>query len=398
MKPIKIFHASWHVPHDYSLFNIPNTEWFLVPNNIKRWNWFARPMPDNVHYVPYYEKGKYDVAVLDVDQQCVDPRIGKGKLYRVLNDEIQDIPKIVINHGTPYYPEVWEAGNNKHWKMPFGFDDSDLNKTLEYQKEFLINGGKVMVLGKEMKIEGMAKLIGKNKMVVNSFQARKQWGWGKVIWHGLDPDEWYDLPKEPRSVSMISTGGLNYYYGRDFLNSTISRLREDYGLKHVWISHPGSWTIYDSDVFPERGGWDAYRDFIGRSMVFFNSTKESPMPRSRTEAMLSGCCILTTAHQDADKFINFDVRDLWADSEGANDFISKIDKYINTEGINGIIIPEHPLAVASLINYLIYEVPQTTVKIGQEGRKTAIKAFGKERFDETWTKLLTDTILKHKKT
>jgi len=395
LKPIKIFSASWHVPHHHALFGIPNTKWYLLINNVKRWNWFSRPLPDNVEFVPYYKKNTYSIAQLDVDQQCIDPRIGKGQLYRKLNEEVQDIPKIVINHGTPFWPENWEGGHPKRWKMPLGFD-TDLKKVLEWQKKFLIEGGKVQVSGEEMEVEGMEKLIGRNKMVVNSFEARKQWGWGKVIWHGLDPNEWWDLPKEPRSVSMISTGGLDYYYGRDFLNSTMSRLREDFGLKHVWISHPGSWTIYESNVLAKSGGWDAYRDFLGRSMIFFNPTRESPMPRSRTEAMLSGCCILTTAYQDASKFVNFDVREIWTQSEGIKEFTDVIDKYIDEPSINGFIIPENPLAVASLINYLIYTRPDAAVRIGEEGRKTAIKIFDKKRFDDEWTGLLNNTIKKWK--
>lgn len=280
--------------------------------------------------------------------------------------------------------------------MPYEFKDyDDINKkVLDYQKKFLIEGGKTIVQDEQVEIEGMEKMVGRNKMVVNSHEARKQWGWGKVIWHGLEPKEWFDLPKEPRSASFISTGGLDYYYGRDFLNSTMARLREDFGFKHYWISHAGSWTIYDSDLIWKKSGWDAYRDFLGRSMIFFNPTTESPMPRSRTEAMLSGCCVLTTASQDADKFINFDVRDFWTASEGAKEFIDTIDKYIDTKGINGIIVPQNPLAIGAIINYLLYNKPQTAIKIGQEGKKTALKLFSKERFDKQWTELLHKTIKK----
>jgi len=394
MKPIRIVSASWHVPHHYSLTQIPNTKWSFIINNIKRWNWFARDLPDNVEWVAGYEKGKYDVAVLDVDQQCVDPRIGKGKLYRALDSVITDIPKIVINHGTPCFPENWESAGHKKWNLPLGMDEDDRKSTLEYQRKFLVEGGKTIINQEVEEIGGMEKIIGRNKMVVNSFKAREQWGWGKVIWHGLDPKEWWDLPKEPRSVSMVSTGGLNYYYGRDFLDSMMARLKEEFGLGHVWLSHPASWTIYDSDLLSTEGGFAAYRDYLGRSAIFFNPTRESPMPRSRTEAMLSGCCVITSPFQDADKFINFDTRGLWADSEGVRDFLLKVHDVIDTKGINGIIIPENPLAVAALINYLLYDNFKACLRIGQEGKKTAMKLFSKERYDQEWTKLLKDTIKK----
>ena len=393
---VKIFHATWHVPHDYSLFNIPDTEWYCLQNNVKRWNYFARPLPKNVHYVPFYEQGKYDLAILDVDQQCVDVRIGKGRLYRALNEEIQDIPKIVINHGTPFWYENWTSRGDKSWRYFPDFDDSDMSKTLEYQKNFLVKGGKCLIGGELAEVDGMEKMIGKNRMVVNSFKSQEQWGWGKVIWHGIDSNEWLDLPKSPRSVTMISTGGLDYYYGRELLNSTISRLRDDFGLVHTWISHPGSWTIYDSNLFSRFGGWEAFKDFLGRSLIYFNPTKESCMPRSRLEAMMSGCCILTTGNQDEEKFINLDSRKLWASSEGVQDFIKNLDEMIELEGVNGIIVPENPLAIAAIINHLIYVKPDTAKRIGQEGKKTAKILFSKEKFDTAWTKLI-NKVLENKK-
>ena len=112
-------------------------------------------MPENVHYVPYYEKGLYDLAVFDVDQQCVDPRIGKGQLYRALNEEIQDIPKIVINHGTPCWPENWEPGRSKRWKLPKKLSNKEYDdkEVLEFERKFLIEGGMAEVLDQEVEVE-----------------------------------------------------------------------------------------------------------------------------------------------------------------------------------------------------------------------------------------------------
>lgn len=88
-----------------------------------------RPLPEGVKFVPYYQPGRYDLAVLHLDQQCVDPNIGKGTLYRHLNKVIQDIPKVVINHGTPFWPERWEAAGEKSWTYPTGFNTVDIQKT-----------------------------------------------------------------------------------------------------------------------------------------------------------------------------------------------------------------------------------------------------------------------------
>lgn len=85
------------------------------------------------------------------------------------------------------------------------------------------------------------------------------------------------------------------------------------------------------------------------------------MPRARAEAMLSGCCVLTTPHQDADMFIE--------------------------SGENGIIVPRNPKFVADLIESLIYDYKKA-VKIGQKGKETALKEFTLDKFHKEWGKVI----------
>lgn len=402
MKKYKIWGIPWHCAHNYSLLNLPNTEWYYLQNNVRRWSIDARPLPDNVHWVSYYEPGKYDLAVLHVDQQCADPAIGKGVLYKHLNSVIQDIPKIVINHGTPVWPEKWISDGRHAWKLPpnmleyvnGSWREKDKKEVREYQRQFLINGGKTYCDGKVLEIKGMKELIGDNTMVVNSYKAQEQWGWGEVIWHGLDKNDWWDLPKEPRAVMTLSPAGLDYYYNRRLLRDTQSALKEFYGLNLVQIGR--DWNITDHPQMSEIGGWGAYRDTLGRSLIYVNTTKESPMPRARTEAMLSGCCVLSTPYQDADKFLSLDAKAIWSVSDGEKDFISKIDKFLTMEGITGIIIPDNPTAISALINHLINNRYKEAVKIGQTGKKKAQEIFSKERYDKQWSNLISK-VIKEKK-
>jgi hypothetical protein len=378
-----------HLAHQYSLLQIPDTHWTYLINNVRpKWNLDIRPMPNNLDFATYYEPGKYDLAVLHVDQQCIDPKIGKGQLYRDLNKSIQDIPKIIINHGTPYWEERWESYGGGTWNLPISYSNAKKDEIHKYQKDFLINGGKTVEAGNLVEIEGMKKLIGNNTMVVNSFQAVKDWGWGIPIIHGLDPNDWWDLLKEPRCVISLSPGGLDSYYGRPLLTRTKELLNEKYGLKLIHIGNNHDWTIERHYYYKELGGWGAYRDFLGRSLVYFNPTQESPNPRSRTEAMLSGCCVLSTPYQDADRYFNFDTRKIWENSSGVNDYIKIVDSLLDTPGINGIIIPNNPDPIIALINHLIYKRYKTAIKIGQEGKKTAIKIFDKSRFEKEWSDLI----------
>jgi len=81
------------------------------------------------------------------------------------------------------------------------------------------------------------------------------------------------------------------------------------------------------------------------------------MPRARTEAMLSGCCVVTTPHQDADTFIE--------------------------HGKNGFLIPREPQKVADLIEGLIMDY-KTAIKVGQAGKETAKKLFTYDRYRKQW--------------
>ena len=292
-------------------------------------------------YVNHYEKGKYDAVILHLDQQAIEEGIyqmGKASLYRELNELITDVPKIVMMHGTPYFPERMETQQ-------------------------------IITILKDM--------VGSNPMLVNSHSAKKQWcgywknksgEWAKkfdgfpeeqvsVIIHGMDSDEWLDLPKEPRIITMISPAGLDKYYDRVFLSYTFEAL-EERGITPCHIT-----VDWRADTF------DDYREFLGRSLIYFNPTRESPMPRARTEAMLSGCCIVTTPHQDADTFIK--------------------------QGENGFIVPRNPEVAADLMVSLIDKY-KAAVQVGQNGKKTALELFGTERYQWDWQEYLEKVISEYK--
>ena len=284
-------------------------------NTVRRWGKY-RPTPGNLSKVAYYEPGAYDLAVLHVDQQCVDPSFGKSRLYKELDEEIKDIPKIVINHGTPFWPEVYEQ------------DDI---------------------------IRKMKMLIGDNHIVYNSHRAKEMWEKNgpigksaRVIIHGMDADEWLDLPKEPRVIT--TPAGLPKYYNRMLLAEVQGRLKER-GIAHVWIGE--DWTST---------GFDDYREFIARSLVYFNPTLESPMPRSRTEAMLSGVCTVTLPNHGAEEFIK--------------------------QGENGFHVPNNPEVCADLIEELVTKHYDECIEIGRRGKETARTLFSGERFRSDWRNLI----------
>lgn len=325
---LKIFGVLNHLGNQHELLKMAKkypVKFCYLENNVRKWsNLSPRPEPSTIYskdefeWVQYYEPGKYDVAMLHVDQQHVNPHIGKGFLYKQMNEVIQDIPKIVINHGTPMYAEM-------------------------YDEDMVINGGVALTSKGEQPVIGMKELIGDNFMIVNSYDAVKRWGWGYPVIHGMEPDEWWDLPKEPRVTVMISPGGLDKYYNRQLLTYIKGQVKEKTGfdVQHVTVNYK----CHD---------WDDYRDFLGRSLIYINPTLDSPMPRSRTEAMLSGCLVLTSRYHGAEEFIE--------------------------HGKDGFIMPDNPISYAETIEQLINNHYKEAVVMGQRGKVKAQRLFHIDRF------------------
>lgn len=332
MTKLNIFGVVNHSGNQYEMLKLARkypVKFHYLENNVRKWPntyWASRPEPttflneDQFEWVQAYEPGKYDLAILHTDQQHIDPGIGKGKLYRELNEVIQDIPKIVICHGTPMWPE-------------------------RFNEDVVINGGEVLTDKGPMQIVGMKQMIGANFMVVNSYEAVDRWGFGYPVIHGMEAHEWWDLPKEPRVNVQLSPGGLDTYYNRQLLTAIKARVKEKVGLD-----------VFHTNINFHPKSWDHQRQFLGSSLILVNQTKDSPMPRSRTEAMFSGCCVLTSKYHDADKFIR--------------------------HGENGFIVPDNPLSYAEAIYQLINFNYKEAIEIGQEGKKTAQKYFNWERYAE----------------
>lgn len=324
---IRVFGVVNHVPHQFEMLKLMDgydVEFTYLYNDRRKWVDYSgfepppRPIHQKLKWATGYEPGKYDLAILHVDQQHVNPDIGKGQLYTEMNEVIQDIPKIVVNHGTPMYPEM-------------------------YDEKFVIHGGTVQTKSGPKNVPGMKQKIGDNFMIVNSYEAVSRWGWGYPLIHGLDPDEWFDLPKEPRVTIQLSPGGLDAYYNRGLLAAIKGRVKERLGLDIMHIS-----------VTSRSRDWTDYRKMLGSSLLYINPTKDSPMPRSRTEAMLSGCCILTSKYHNADEFF--------------------------TQGENGFIIPDNPLSYAETLDSLMNYNYRECIEIGQHARESAKKYFHIERY------------------
>lgn len=344
MKRLNIFGVVNHVGNQFEMLKLAkrgNVKFHYLENNVRRWGrQMPRPSPetwltkDEFEWVSAYEPGKYDLAILHVDQQHVNPDIGKGFLYRDLNEVIQDIPKMVINHGTPMYDDY-------------------------YTEDVVINGGEVHTNKGLKKIIGMKEKIGDNFMVVNSYEAVDRWGWGYPLIHGMDETEWLDLPKEPRVIISLSPGGLDKYYNRQLLTAIKGEVKEKSGLDVIHTN------INYSPI-----DWQDYKELMGSSLIAIYPFRDSPMPRSRTESMLSGSCILTSKYHNADEVFE--------------------------HGVDGFIVPDNPLSYAEAIHTLVNECYRDAIEIGQRARQKALQLFKLSRYLDDLEFLINEVANKRK--
>ena len=344
-----------HTAHQAELCKIPNTEFNYLRQGVRKWGLEARPLPKNVKWVSHFDPKKYDLCLLHTDQDVVHRVSGKSSLFLEVSELVKDsgVPVIVINHGTPYHPEAFQ----------------DVGITERQHIKYIVG-----------ELQGILKPVA-DHIINNSHQATKMMGIGETIWHGMDTNEWKSEPKEPRAIVSIAPAGWSAYYNRPLLTEVKRQMKEKLGYEKG---------IFHCMADAEFTSFEAYSQFVGRSLVYFFPGYQSPMPRSRTEAMHAGCCVVTTKHHDADKFIE--------------------------NGVNGFVVPDNPEYISNLLVELLSPYRMITkrdasgkqvtelaptrypyekvVEIGKRGQKTAREVFNGKRFRDEWEKTIKQVLNK----
>src|SRR5689334_7809246 len=95
---IKIFDYDWHLPDQYDMMYAlrEDCEFYYCLNTKRQWDTSIRAVPPNLNFVTHYEPGKYDLAILHMDQQTIIAGHIKNVTYQQFNSVITDIPIVVL--------------------------------------------------------------------------------------------------------------------------------------------------------------------------------------------------------------------------------------------------------------------------------------------------------------
>lgn len=316
---MNILDYPWHQAHLYRLAQALPATFTVAAIRTPAWNAAQRPIPDNVRFVEWdgltaWQPGEYDGALLHLDNWC--DRLNLRALpFRQMRTLTAGLPQVIIMHGTP---------------------DDERNR------------------------RGILRLIGDLPVVCNSHQAAREWDAGeqrldryglpqfRAIIHGYT-DEWcnYPLAERPDGAITICSGGemSREYHGLPL----VERLRRDVNV--IWYGPHGD--------RPWADNYDGYRHFLAQARVYFSPTRRGPMPGARTEAMLSGCCIVTVPGNDIENIIS--------------------------DGRDGFIVSDYRQARTVLRD--LEHNPTVAYDIGQRGRALALREFDPHRYAADWLKV-----------
>jgi len=320
MRRLQILDYPWHQVHSYRLHKALPADFTYLETRTFLWNVAQRPVPMNFAggiAAQDVDPRDYDLAILHLDQWCDGRHNLRALSYRIMNLTAQDIPRIIIMHGTP--------------------DNAENRLTI-------------------------LRLIGDLPVVCNSKQAAAEWDGGeervdcyglpqfRAIIHGYTVDEFENEPLENRRQEIITicSGGnwSRIYHGIPL----VERLMRDVPL--IWYGPRGN------------RGWltnyDDYRQMLATSLIYFSPSRRAPMPGARTEAMLSGCCIVTVPGNDVETYID--------------------------HGRTGLLVNTYTEARDTLLALLKW--PDVAFKVGQHGREAARKLFCAELFRAEWLRVL----------
>lgn len=342
-KRLRIVSYRWHVPHQYELYKLQHDFTLITgtgTNMTNHWQFDQRPLRSNVRMIPIenFNPKEYDLAILHFDENVLCSDLSNDTLPPDWGESFQwlasvkGLPKIAVCHGTP--PFVGQ----------YGADPGEISDFTVHSEE----------------VNRIRTMLEDATVICNSYQAAEEWGFSgrRVIWHGLDPQE---IPTGSHGKQVVGHGedhSRPHYRGLHCYRRVSELL--DPGIHLSDHKHAGVKLIPSEDPRYSHAKFRNWIDHVGSFKVYLNTTLRSPMPRSRSEAMMSGVIPVTLNNHDADHFIR--------------------------HGVNGFLGASAD-ELADAINYLLRN-EHAREKISAEARHTATNVFNHDRYLSDWESLL----------
>lgn len=347
----RILTHRWHVPHQYEIYKLP-FDFTLVTGTgtgfTNRWEHEQRPLRGNVRMLPVeqVDQSQFDMAILHFDENVLCPDLSNGVLgndwgdtFRWFLDNVK-LPMAAVCHGT--VPFVGQYGANPDSIRAFEPYQADAD---------MLRGALAHI-----------------PVVVNSHQAAAEWAFhrSRVIWHGLDPQEFRDGGHELDIIHHGVDSHRPHYRGAHALRAVLGILEAGPALRISTHKHAPEIPVERSDPRFASFAFQGWLRHLGRHKIYLNTTLRSPMPRSRTEAMLCGTIPVSLDNHDVSRFIENGVNGFYSSStEELAEFCSTVCR-----------------------NERMRET------ISRAARETAMDVFNHDRFLTEWVQLIEQTIEK----
>lgn len=272
----RVYGVPWHTGHIHALSEIPCIQSYALQLNPWRaWSHASRPMWGKLKAVLHFDEDKYDVAILHLDHEALHPDSPKHMLTSAMIDALpKDFPRVFINHYVPTLPHHPEAAK---------------------------------------------ALVGKWPMVCMSWDARDAWGFGQTIHHAYPPKMfdrfiWSEGPVKTPMILGFMPDVPQYEEDAKFAYEVDAALFTRHNTRIKWLGKPGAQC---SDFFE-------FKALLAASSVYVHMHRNSPMPRTRTEAMLSGCTPVSLGEHDFDVLFPH-----WETERSVDAFVSAIEKALH---------------------------------------------------------------------
>lgn len=345
---LRILTYRWHVPHQYELYKL--THDFTLITDLgtgmtSSWELRHRPLPNNAKFrsIGQVDPDSYDLAILHFDENVLAPENTNGviteewgKTFRWFQTHLK-IPKVAICHGTPQF----------YGQYNINYQGPDLMQVIEPERQRMVD------------------FLDDTLVIVNSYQAQREWGFkkSKVIWHGFDPTEFPPATYEKNILSPLGPLVMSrpHYRGYFLYKRVFEQFPEQYRPSTLYVPEPD--ILYHGNAYAV-GKFQNYVDAIRQYSIYFNPTQRSPMPRARGEAMLCGLATVSAANHDVDLFIE----------NGKNGFFARDAEELREQ-----------------LLFLVRN-NRAAQSIGAAGRQTACDLFNHDRYLARWEETISELI------